>query len=187
MPLIRTLPAALALLLAAAAPGLGEMRPEPTGCAIGAEVPYFYVREVTSDRPNLATCLVCRYGSRPVVLLCVRTVDDQVKGLIEAVDRAVDGGRGLGLRGFAISLAEKPAEIQPQFMSLARQRRVSLPLTMPVEAGGPRTLELPAQAQVTVLCYVDRKIVGRHILLPGELDEAKIQQVVDSVQMLVGS
>jgi hypothetical protein len=157
------------------------------GCEVGAEVPYFYVREVTSDRPNLATCLVCRYGARPVVLLCVQRVDEQVEDLIAAVDRAVDAGRGQGLRGFAISLSDKPAEVQPQFMTLARQRRLSLPLTFPVESGGPRTLNLPATAQVTVLCYVDRKIVGRQVLLPGELDEARIQQVVDLVKRLPGS
>src|SRR5688572_9420682 len=49
----------------------------PLGCQIGAEIPYFYVREVTTERPNLATCLVCRYGSPPVVMLCVCKLDPQ--------------------------------------------------------------------------------------------------------------
>ena len=96
------------------------------------EVPSFYVREVTTERPNLATCLVCRYGNRPVVLVCVRKLDAAGEQVIAAVDRAVDEGRGLGLESFAIFLSPKPAEVQPKLMSLVRQRGVTMPLTIPV-------------------------------------------------------
>ena len=80
--------------------GLSGMAPDdkvetkkPTGCEVGAEVPPFYVREITSDHPNLAVCLVCKNGDRPSVLVSVRKIDQQVERLLAAVDRTVDSHR----------------------------------------------------------------------------------------------
>lgn len=158
--------------------------PEVAGCAPGAEVPSFYVREVTSRRPHLATCLVCRYGSRPVVLLCVRTLNDEVGELIEQVDRAVDAGRGVGLRGFAIFTHGENAQLQPQLATLARQRKTTLPLVLPVERGGPSSMQLPQDAEVTVLLYRDKVVTQRYIFSPGELTARQIDQVVAAIKDL---
>jgi hypothetical protein len=157
----------------------------PTACEVGVEVPSFFVREVTTERPNLATCLVCRYGNRPVVLLCVRSLDDQGEKLLAAIDRAVDAGRGVGLKGFAVFLGGKPAAVQPRLMQLARQRGIALPLTIPVENDGPKVLRPPAEASLAVICYSQRKIVAAHVLLPNETTAARIEQILLDVQQLV--
>jgi hypothetical protein len=156
----------------------------PAGSQIGAEVPYFYVREVTGTHPNVATCLVCRYGRRPVVMLCVRELDEQVEQLLVAVDRAVDRRRGEGIKGFAFFMPAEPADTQAKLMTLARRQQMALPLTFPIEEGGPRTLQLPAEARVTVLCYVDHKIVGRLTLEAGKATAEKIEQIVAAVEQL---
>jgi hypothetical protein len=175
--------AAACLLLPRSSPA-GEPSAAPTGCQIGAEIPYFYVREVTTERPNLATCLVCRYGSRPVVMMCVRQLDPQVERVLTAVDRAVDGARGRGLRGFAVFLTDDPAAAQPQMMRLARQGKFSVPLTLPVENGGPRSLAVPDDARLTVLCYSDKKIVARHVFGADDIGETQIVQVLADLKRL---
>ena len=165
--------------------GLAEEKaPAPTGCQLGAEVPSFFVREVTGERPNLATCLVCRYGARPVVMLCVRELDPQVERVLAAVDEAVDAGRGQGLRGFAIFLSSDVAATQPELMRLARREKISIPLTIPVESGGPRTLALPQEARLTVLCYTDRKIVARHFFDPGEISQERLAALKGEMKKL---
>ena len=159
--------------------------PEPhAGCAPGAEVPTFFLRQVTGSRPNLALCLVCRYGRRPVVLMCVREVDAQVEELIERVDRVVDDHRGVGLRGFALWLEPDVRKAQPQMATLARQRKISIPLTFPVESGGPRSMDLPKKAAVTVLMYRNRVVEQRFVFDAGELDEESIAKVVEAVRGL---
>ena len=180
----RLLMLAAALLDAAIVASPGQAAAPQVGCAPGAEVPSFYVREVTSRRPHLATCLVCRYGARPVVLLCVRTIDDEVGELIERVDRAVDAGRGIGLRGFAIFTQGENAQLQPQLATLARQRKTTLPLVLPVERGGPSSMQLPQDAQVTVLLYRDKVVTQRYIFTPGELTARRIDQVVAAIKDL---
>jgi len=168
-------------LLAAGSVGQAAM-PQELGCAPGAEVPSFYVREVISRRPYLATCLVCRYGSRPVVLLCVRTLNNEVGELIERVDRAVDEGRGVGLRGFAVFTQGDNAELQPQLATLARQRKTTLPLVLPVERGGPSSMQLPQDAEVTVLLYRDKVVTQRYVFTPGELTARRMDQVVAAIK-----
>lgn len=190
MPLA-ALVAGAACLLALAAVGRqarGNDAGEPTGCQIGAEVPTFFVRDVTSRQPAAATCLVCRYGSRPVVLVSSRHLDKQVAKLVQELDRVVDANRGRGLRGFGIFLTESPQQMQPRLMSLARRGQITvLPLTIPVEsADGPRELALPRQADTVVLLYVQRKIVAAFAFDPGELDDADIRRVAGAARRLAG-
>jgi hypothetical protein len=156
----------------------------PAACEVGAEIPSFFVREVTGERPNLATCLVCRYGNRPVVLVSVRKLDAEGEKLIQAIDAAVDRGRGVGLKGFAVFIGEKPADIQPRLMALVRQRGVTLPLTIPIETDGPPVVRPPDGANLAVLCYCQRKIVATHLLPPGELTAASLDRVLADVREL---
>lgn len=157
----------------------------PSGCAIGAEIPSFFVREVTGSRPNQAICLVCRYGARPTVLVCVRKLNSRVKELLIGVDRIVDSNRGVGLRGFAIFIGAEPRKVQPKLFTLARRKKLSLPLVIPVESGGPRSLDLPKDAQVTVLFYRRKKIVRRFVFQPDALDREKVQSVISAAAKLV--
>jgi hypothetical protein len=161
---------------------LAEEQEPPVSGAIGADVPSFYVREVTGSRPNQAICLVCRYGGRPAVLVCARGLDEQVQDLLVKLDRVVDGERAHGLRGFAIFLDAKATELQPKLFNLARREKLSLPLAFPVETGGPRALDLPEKAQVTVLMYRRKKIEQRFVFDPDALNEKEVQRVVKAAK-----
>jgi hypothetical protein len=175
----------LVVVVAAAAlacAALAEERDAPAGCAVGAEVPSFYLREVTGSRPNEAICLVCRYGGRPVVLVCARGLDERVQELIVKIDRTVDAERAQGLRGFAIFLDAKRQELQPKLFNLARREKLSLPLAFPVETGGPRSLELPEKAQVTVLFYRQKKIVQHFAFGADELNDKEIGRLVEATK-----
>ena len=161
---------------------------KPDGCEVGAEVPAFFVREITSDRPNLAVCLVCKNGDRPVVLISVRKIDAQVEQLLKAVDRAVDSHRAEGLRGFAIFLPADSKDLKDlpaRLTTLAHDRNLSLPLTIPVEsANGPAALKLPEDVQTTVLTYADKKIIARSLFKSGELTNEKVSEVVEAAKLL---
>jgi hypothetical protein len=153
------------------------------GWQVGDEVPSFYVRELTSDRPNLATCLVCRYGARPVVLVCVHRQTADSERVIVAIDRAVDRARGQGLRGFAVFLSTKTDGTPSALLKLSRQGKLSLPLALPIESDGPRELEHPPDANLTVLCYSNRTILSRHTLR-GEVTDADVAAILAEVNGL---
>lgn len=172
---------AMLLLLANVQPSHGEELSESAaakdGCDPGALVPAFYVREITGRRPNLATCLVCRFGARPVILMSVRHLDDQVTELITQVDRIVDDQRGQGLRGFAMFLTDDTRSLQPRLTTMARQQELFLPLAIPVESGGPATLKLPEDEALTVVMYHDRTIHRTLHFKSDELTDNAIAEI----------
>jgi hypothetical protein len=180
----------LSLIIVAAgllAAACGGETTASSGSDVGAEVPSFYVREVTGSKPNQAICLVCRYGTRPAVLICVRGYDDRVRELLIKLDRAVDAHRGEGLRGFAIFLDAEPRDLQPRLFTLARRESLSMPLTFPVETAGPRTLDLPKSAQVTLLMYRKKKIEQRFEIQPDGLSDKQIERLVAATEEFVGN
>src|SRR5258708_15560296 len=168
----------LSCLVFATRSSADESTPEqPSGCEGGAAVPSFYVRDVMGRRPDLATCLVCKYGARPVALVCVRELDAQSQALIEAIDRTIDAHRADGLRGFAMFLTGRASELQPKLATLAHRRGLSLPLAIPVESGGPGALDLPADARAVVLFYRRKQIVERFVFAVDQLTDETIQEV----------
>jgi len=175
----------LFLLTSCASLGVARHAESAERNAKAIEVPSFYVREVTSYRPNLAVCLVCRYGARPVVLVCMRDIDKQAESLIEHLDRTVDAHRGVGLRGFGIFVGDDTRDAQPKMATLARQRKLSLPLAFPVESGGPKVLELSKEKPVEVLIYRDKKVQERFAFDEGELTKKQIAAVVEAVESYV--
>ncbi len=154
---------------------------EAQGSAPGAEVPSFFVRQAVTDKPNAAVCLVCRYGSRPVVMICARGLDDATAELITEIDRFVDGHRAQGLRGMAVFLDADQKQLQPELARLIRKQNLALPMAFPVEASGPRAMELPRDAQVTVLLYRNRAIQERLIFKAGELTKESLPKVLPGV------
>jgi hypothetical protein len=179
---IKSMAIALAAGLLLSAIGQAGETATPSGCAVGAEIPSFYVREATGSRPNQAVCLVCRYGERPAILICVRSYDDRVRDLLIELDRAVDAHRGQGLRGFAMFLDAEPRTLQPTLFTLARRKSLSLPLTFPIETSGPKSLDLPSSAQVVVLMYRQKKIERRFEYAAGRLNEEAIAALVTEVE-----
>ena len=152
---------------------------------MAVEGPTVYVRAATGPRPNEAVCLVCRYGARPVVMVCVRGLDDDVAELIERIDRSVDKHRADGLRGMAIFLDKDARLAQPLVAMMAWKRQLTLPLVFPVEAGGPKALELSPDAQLTVLLYKERKVQQRLVFSAGELKEKGSDGVLAAVEKLI--
>ncbi len=163
----------------------GDAPDLPRGCAVGAAVPAFYVRQVNSQRPNLARCLVCRNGDRPVVMICIRRLDHQVADLLEAIDRSVDTHRAQGLRAFALFLDGDGKQLPPQLVTLARERELSIPLALPVERAGPAALGLADEPQTIVVLYVRRKVVGCYQFGADEITAEAIGRLVLEAERLV--
>lgn len=184
MPVARHF-ACLTVVLAALPGGGSSGAAEPMAEETPIEIPSFFLREVTGPKPNLAKCLVCQYGGRPVVLLCVRELGDETKELIEALDRVVDGLRGRGLRGFAIFVDADAKALQPELFNLARDRKLSLPLTLPVEEAGPGALALSKTAAATVILYRELREQRRFELETEDITAEAIEEMVAAARAMI--
>src|SRR5262245_41403478 len=179
------------LIAAVALSGDGGDAPKPLGCAVGAEIPSFYVREANSNQPNLAVCLVCKNGDRPVIMIAARRIDAQLERLLRAVDRTIDSKRAEGLRGFALFIPTDAAalkELPARLTTLAHDANLALPLTIPVESTtGPAALKLPEDVQTTVLLYRNKRVVQTFFVNSEQLSERQIEQIIDAANRLTAA
>ena len=76
-------------------------------------------------------------------------------------------------------------ELPARLTTLAHDRNLSLPLTIPVEsATGPASLKIPDDVQTTVLLCLDKKIVARSFFKSGELTSERIEQLTEAAKLL---
>lgn len=153
--------------------------------SVGASIGSFYVREVTGPRPNAASCLVCKYGNRPVVIICCRKLDEIHRQLVLSLDKEIDSRRGLGLRGFSMFMTDVDGQTQPQLMQLVREHDVHLPLTIPVERQGPGTLGLNPDVETTVILYRQRKVEKRFEYAAGSLTSEDVEKLAAHVKDMI--
>jgi hypothetical protein len=79
-----------------------------------------------------------------------------------------------------------PKALKSQIQELIHARPLTLPFTLAVEtANGPATLELPTDMQVVALLYVEKRIVARHLVRPGELTAERIAAIVRGARQLL--
>jgi hypothetical protein len=159
--------------------GESAAKPAPTGCAVGAEVPFFYARAITGPDSGKTLCYVCKYEHRPVVLVFVRQFEDGLDTLLQELDREVDQQWKHSLRAGVFFCGQPSEKLQPKLVNLSRDLELTIPLAVPAEfQTGPSNLQLDQEAAVTLVVYRDRKVVQAYRVAPGKLTVAKARALV---------
>ena len=154
----------------------------------GEKVSQFYVRAVTGPLAHKSVCYVCRNGDRPVVMVFFRRTSPRLQKLLAGVDKLVDGHRAAGLRSFGVLVTDEAKDAVAQLQTLAFDGRLALPLAV-----GSRQLEvenaqnLAAEAEITVVCYRECKVVSSLAFRANELDDDGIARVLSAARGLVAA
>ena len=157
-----------------------------SGRAVGEYVPTFYTRVVTGPLMNRSVCYVCRSGQRPVVMVFLRSLDEEFKPLLKEVDRLVDRHRAEGLRSFGIFVSEDPSEAVSPVQTFSFDHKIVLPLTVASNTiAEPYCQNLNAKADVTVVLYEKRRVVERFAFRKDQVKRRQIQEISDSINKLV--
>ena len=156
-----------------------------SGPQVGNRVSTFYVRAVTGSLKGKSVCYVCRNGDRPVVMLFVRRVTPELKGLLKGIDAEVDRGRAEGLRSFAVFLPTESNDLYPQIQTLAFDEKIEMPLTIAAaptdgSAGG----SIHADAAVTIVLYREQTVTANFALRSDELTKNRLEAVFKSIREL---
>ena len=131
-----------------------------SGPKAGSTIHQFFVREVTGPHRNRSVCYVCRYGSRPVVMVVMQETDPEIATLLKAVDAIVDENRVSGLRSFGVFVTDESDRAVPTLQTMAFDERIQMPLTAATTAiAGPSCHNLHEDAATTVILYRDQLAV----------------------------
>jgi hypothetical protein len=157
-----------------------------SGPKAGSTIHQFFVRAVTGPHRNRSVCYVCRYGSRPVVMVLLQKSDPKIATLLKAIDTIVDDNRVSGLRSFGVLVTDESARAVPILQTMAFDERIRMPLTAATTAiAGPSCHNLHEDAATTVILYRDQQAVKNFAFKNGSINDGSILPMIEAVKQLI--
>ena len=159
-----------------------------SGLKPGATAGAFYVEDVTGPRAGTSLCYACAFAKRAVVNVQTTALTEELGRLLKLLDRHVDDPGRLARdsrHAFLVYLTEDPDSAIDELAAFAeRHDLVNVPLTFYDELTGPPSYELSADAEVTVMMWVDTKVTvslgkrkGKIVVEFGSVDD--LQRIVE--------
>jgi len=157
-----------------------------SGPKAGSTIHQFFVRAVTGPHRNRSVCYVCRYGSRPVVMVLIQKSDPKIATLLKAIDTLVDENRVSGLRSFGVLVTDESAHAVPILQTMAFDEQIRMPLTAATTAiAGPSCHNLHEDAATTVVLYRNQQSVRNFAFAKGAIDNQSIVPLIRQIEQLI--
>jgi hypothetical protein len=179
---MRNIAASFALLMAVV-PGLTRAaEPCTSGLAPGQRPgPYSSIVSVGAERGQ-THCFICDTAEHPAVIVFARTLSDPLGKLTAGLDKAVADAKSADLRSWVTFLSEDQTTLDPKVVEWGKKYAVrNVPLGVFENLDGPPSYRLNRDADVTVLLFVNRKVVANFAFRQGELTEERVAEVLKAV------
>jgi hypothetical protein len=140
----------------------------------------------TGPQRGQSYCYICETGDRPAIVVFARSLSDPLGQLVQQLDKAVAEHKAAELRAWVTFLEGDQPAFDAQVVDWGRKHAVrSVPLGVFEDAGGPPSYRLARDADVTVLLFVKQKVVANFAFRGGELNDAKITEVIAALPRIV--
>jgi hypothetical protein len=131
-------------------------------------------------------CYICETEDRPAVVIFARSLDDSLAQLVRGLDKALIAHKAVDLRAWVTFLAEDQSAMDAKILDWAKRQAIkNVPLGVFEDLGGPPSYKLNRDADVTVLLFVQQKVVRNFAFRVGELKEERIAEVLKAVPEIV--
>lgn len=175
-----------ALLLSVSTLGVQAEEPVCSGLQVGDQPGAFQVKDITGPNKGKSLCYRCNYGSRPVVNVFAREVNDELARLIKEVDGVVGQHSDKKMAAFVVVLAEDADRIAPQLEELAKKNNIkNVPLTIFDGDAGPSDYKLAKDADVTVMMWNNSEVKANKALAKGQLNADAIKTIIGDTQKIL--
>lgn len=170
-------------MLAAGLVFAGELK---SGLPVGESVPPFNVRDITGPSKGETLCYRCKYGSRPVVTVFTREVNDSVTELVSKIDGVVGKNKDAKMAAFVCVITEDSDKVEKQLEGIAKDKSIkNVPLTIIEGTTGPEEYKLSKDAAVTVMMWVDGKVKVNEAFDKAKLDAKTIEKLVGETKAIL--
>lgn len=116
-------------------------------------------------------------------MIFAREVSDNLTSLVKKLDKAAADSKGK-MGTFAVFCSDNE-KLEGQLKELAKKEKLTnLVLSIDDRKAGPYD-NFAANADVTVMLYVARKVKVNHTFKKGELDSKKIEKVVEDLKEIL--
>lgn len=170
-------------MLAAGIAFAGELK---SGLPVGDKVPAFNVRDITGPSKGETLCYRCKYGSRPVVTVFTREVNDSVTELISKIDGVVGKNKDAKMASFVCVITEDADKVEKQLEKIAKDKNIKhVPLTIIEGSTGPENYKLSKDAAVTVMMWNEGTVKVNEAFDKATLDAKTIEKLVSETKSIL--
>jgi hypothetical protein len=163
-----------------------------SGPQVGDRVGAFTVTKVAGNPDDGVTdgknlCYRCRTGNKPVVMVFARTADAKLAKLVKKIDEEVEEHADDKLTSFVNMIgsdAESLKKAAAEFVTKHEIKRVAFVVPDDTQ-NGPPDFKIAPDADVTVVCYKEGKVVANHAFAAGGLTDEKVDAVAKASCALV--
>ena len=148
-----------------------------SGPQVGQKIPGpFRPLNLTGPEAGQHSCLYCKYGPRPVVMIMAREITPAVARLLAMVDAATKANSEARLGNFAVFLGD-PARLSVPVKQLGKSQNLSA-CVLAVAPAAPDSYAIAPEAAVTVVLYRQATTKANHAFRAGELDDKAIDAIL---------
>jgi hypothetical protein len=152
----------------------------------GEAVKAFYVTDVTGPSAGEKLCYRCKYGSRPVVSIFAKQMNDKVAKLTKQIDEQVAANKDAKMAAFVVILTEDPEGQNDALKTVATKQEIkNTPITTFDGLAGPPEYKIAKDADTTVMMWVDGKVKVNEALKANELTDEKIAALAKSTSKIL--
>jgi hypothetical protein len=145
--------------------------------------PYSFLVATGPERGQ-QTCYVCETADKPGVIVFARSLSDPLSKLLSQCDESIGSRRKGELRAWMTVLGEKTVGLD-ELGKWAKQAGLkAVPVGVFDDPVGPPSYKLADDAEVTVLVFVNRKVVSNFAFRAGELSDEAVKRVAETVAKL---
>jgi len=173
---------AVLITLLFASTTLMAAEPVVSGVAKGQRPgPYSFLISAGAKRGQ-SHCYICETADGPGIVIFARTMSEPLGKLVRGLDELVGDPKKTGLRAWVTFLNEDQFSFDPRLVNWARKESIrNVPLGVYEDLVGPPVYRLNKNADITVMLFVNQKVVHNHAYRVGELNDEAITSILKEV------
>lgn len=155
-----------------------------SGPQTGEKVPGpFHPLNVTGEHKGEKFCLFCTNGDNPVAMVFARENSDSLAKLVKKIDEATIKNKDKEMGSFVVFLSDSD-KLEGALKKMADTAKIEKTVLSIDNPAGPKNYKVSADADVTVVLYVDRKVKANYAFKKGELKDSDIEKVIADVSKI---
>jgi len=171
------------VMLLLASDALGQ--PVESGLRIGQKPGPYSFLVATGPQRGQQTCYVCETAEKPAVVIFSRKLGDPLARLLLKCDDFLQKQPSDSAHCWMTVLGEKTATLDELAKWSKNAGLKHVPVGVFDDPVGPPSYKLNESAEVTVLLWVNRKVVANFSFRQGELNDEAIKKIAEAMPKLI--
>jgi hypothetical protein len=143
--------------------------------------PYSSIVSVGPQRGE-SFCFICDTAEHPAVIVFARTLSEPLGKLAAGLDKAVADNKAADLRAWVTLLSDDQTALDPKAVEWGRKFALhAVPVGVFENLDGPPSYRLSRDADVTVILFVNRKVVADFAYRQGEFNDDRVADVLKAL------